>query len=323
MEGLRSAPLSPYSFTPIDSCFVCEATPSGLQKPKLLDRVRQQIRARHYSRRTEKSYVGWIRRYILFHNKRHPAEMGEAEISQFLTHLAVERKVSASTQNQALSALLFLYQHVLCRNLEWLDGIVRAKRPIHLPVVLTPEEVLALLRQLSGIEWLMGALLYGTGLRLLECCRLRVKDVDFARKEITVRDGKGSKDRVTLLPTKIIGPLTVHLEKVHAQHTRDLGSGAGSVEPAVRDRAEVSSRGVGVGMAMGLPGNAVLCGPSDRKEASTSPPRISSPKGCSRSGPSCGNCEAGNLSHAVPFFCDPSLGGRLRHTDYSRDLGSQ
>jgi site-specific recombinase XerD len=183
-------------------------------KPRLLDRVREEIRKRHYSRRTEKTYVGWIRRFILFHGKRHPAEMGEAEVSCFLSHLAVSGNVSASTQNQALSALLFLYRQVLCREVEWVERVVRAKRPLHLPVVLTRDEVRVVLGQLQGIEWMMASLLYGAGLRLLECCRLRVKDVDLVKREIVVRDGKGGKDRVTLLPGKVEAPLRAHLEEV-------------------------------------------------------------------------------------------------------------
>jgi integron integrase len=210
--------------------FVCEAPAPARQRPRLLDQVREEIRKRHYSRRTEKSYIGWIRRFILFHGKRHPAEMGEAEVSRFLSHLAVIGKVSASTQNQALSALFFLYRQVLCREVEWVEGVVRAKRPLHLPVVLTREEVRAVLRQLQGVEWMMASLLYGAGLRLLECCRLRVKDVDLAKREIVVRDGKGGKDRVTLLPAKVVEPLRIHLEKMRRQHDRDLANGAGSVE---------------------------------------------------------------------------------------------
>jgi integron integrase len=205
--------------------------------PRLLDRVRAAIRLRHYSPRTEKAYAGWIRRFILFHGKRHPSEMGEAEISRFLSHLAVARKVSASTQNQALSALLFLYRDVLGRELPWMDGIVRAKRPLRLPVVLTRDEVAALLRGMSGVEHLMASLLYGGGLRLLECCRLRVKDLDLARCEITIREGKGGKDRVTLLPTRLVATLSAHLERVKAQHERDLASGLGSIElPLALDR---------------------------------------------------------------------------------------
>jgi len=210
--------------------FVCEARPPARQRPRLLDQVREEIRKRHYSRRTEKSYMGWIRRFILFHGKRHPAEMGEAEISRFLSHLAVSGKVRASTQNQALSALLFLYRQVLSREVEWVEGIVRAKRPMHLPIVLTREEVRAVLGRLQGVEWMMASLLYGAGLRLLECCRLRVKDVDLAKREIVVRDGKGGKDRVTLLPAKVVEPLRVHLETMRRQHDRDLANGAGSVE---------------------------------------------------------------------------------------------
>jgi integron integrase len=206
------------------------ADAGGPTKPRLLDRVRQAIRARHYSSRTEKAYVAWIKRFIFFHQKRHPAELGEKEVTAFLSDLAVVRKVSASTQNQARNALLFLYKNVLGIELEWLDGIVRAKRAIHLPVVLTQTEVAELLQNLRGAPWLMASLMYGAGLRLLEACRLRIKDVDFERREITVRDGKGKKDRATVLPKKLVKPLLSHLERVKAQHGRDLEMGAGHVE---------------------------------------------------------------------------------------------
>jgi len=204
--------------------------PRPPRPPKLLDRIRLVIRARHYSPKTEKAYVSWVRRFVLFHGKRHPEALGEAEITAFLSALATRRKVSASTQNQALSALLFLYREVLGRDLAWMDTIVRAKRPIRLPVVLTRDEVQAILGQLNGTPWLMGSLLYGSGLRLMECCRLRVKDVDFGRGEILVRDGKGRKDRVTLLPNRVRGALSEHLGRVRATHREDLKAGAGSVE---------------------------------------------------------------------------------------------
>jgi integron integrase len=194
----------------------------------LLDRVRESARARHFSPRTEKTYVNWIRRYILYHRKRHPDEMGEKEIAQYLTGLATGGRVSASTQNQALSALLFLYQEVLGRNLEWLQGVVRAKRPIRLPVVLTRQEVEAVLGQLRRPYWLMGSLMYGAGLRLMECCRLRVKDIDLSRGEITVRDGKGAKDRVTLLPASLRRSVAEQLEQVYRLHQQDLKIGRGS-----------------------------------------------------------------------------------------------
>ena len=199
-------------------------------KPRLLDRVRHAIEARHYSRRTEKAYVHWIKRYIFFHGKRHPAEMGSAEVTAFLTSLAVQSRVAASTQNQALSALLFLYREVLGVELPWLDDVVRAKRPLHLPVVLTRDEVRAILQRLDGVPRLMAILLYGAGLRLLECCRLRVKDVDFAMNQITVRDGKGQKDRPTMLPAAVKAELAAHLERVRAQHQADLRRGAGWVD---------------------------------------------------------------------------------------------
>lgn len=196
-------------------------------KPKLLDQLRQQIRVRNYSIRTEAVYAEWVKRYIRFHHYRHPAEMGAVEIEAFLTHLAVKRDVSASTQNQALAALLFLYKEVLKLDLPWLQGVVRAKKPKHLPVVLTRIEVDALLAQLQGDSWIVANLLYGAGLRLLEALRLRVKDVDFTRREIIVRDGKGQKDRVTMLPMRVVEPLRQHLNKVQHVHQGDLAEGFG------------------------------------------------------------------------------------------------
>ena len=208
------------------------ATPiplGGPQPPRLLHRVRLAIRARHYSTRTEEAYVAWIKRFIFFHGKRHPVEMGAEEVTCFLSSLALRERVSASTQNQALSALLFLYQRVLQQDLPWLDRIVRAKRPSRLPVVLTQAEVQAVLAHLRGVPRLMGTLLYGAGLRLMECARLRVKDVDFASNQILVRDGKGQKDRVTLLPATARADLAKHLEAMRHQHQRDLSQGAGWV----------------------------------------------------------------------------------------------
>jgi integron integrase len=204
--------------------------PADPPKPRLLDRVRAAVRSRHYSRRTEKAYVHWVKRYIVFHGKRHPADMGAAEVTQFLTSLAVQTRVAASTQNQALSALLFLYREVLGVDLPWLDGVVRAKRPQYLPVVLTREEVRAIFQRLHGVPRLMALLLYGAGLRLLECCRLRVKDVDFAANQIVIRDGKGRRDRVTMLPAAGKAALATHLERVREQHQADLRRGAGWVE---------------------------------------------------------------------------------------------
>jgi integron integrase len=196
---------------------------------RLLDRVRTVLHARRYSSRTEDAYVAWIRRFILFHRKRHPAEMGVPEVERFLAHLAVSRRVSAATQNQALSALLFLYAAVLERPLGALDGLVRAHRPPRLPVVLAREEVAAVLGHLRGTPWLMASLLYGCGLRLLECARLRVKDVALAHGELLVRDGKGRKDRITMLPARLRGPLEAHLQRTRLQHAADLREGAGAV----------------------------------------------------------------------------------------------
>jgi integron integrase len=199
------------------------------QPPKLLDRVRAEIRVRHYSIRTEEAYIDWVRRFIFFHQKRHPADMGAKEVGAFLSYLATERQVAASTQNQAKSALLFLYQKVLGVELPWLDEVITARSSKRLPVVLTPTEVRRLLDGTSGTMNLIVSLLYGTGMRLLEGLRLRVKDVEFTRREIIIREGKGNKDRVTMLPENLVLPLSAHLEKVKALHQRDLDAGFGSV----------------------------------------------------------------------------------------------
>lgn len=199
------------------------------QGPRLLDQMRDTIRTRHYSIRTEEAYLQWVRRFILFHDKKHPADMGAPELEAFLTHLAVVRNVAASTQSQALSAILFLYREVLKQDLPWLDGVTRAKKPKRLPVVLTPDEVQRVLAQLEGTTALMGLLLYGSGLRLMECVRLRVKDVDFTRREILVREAKGNKDRVTMLPLTLVAPLQKHLLRVRERHQEDMGKGHGEV----------------------------------------------------------------------------------------------
>jgi integron integrase len=188
------------------------------------------MRTRRYSRRTEETYVGWIRRFIFFHDKRHPAEMGGDEVGRFLTHLAVKGRVAASSQNQALAALLFLYKEVLRQDIGWLKDVVRAKRPRRLPVVMTREEVKQVLSHMHGTPRLMALLLYGSGLRLMECLRLRVQDIDFETNQITVRSGKGGKDRVTVLPTVIKDALKQHLQKARRLHEQDIARGAGWVE---------------------------------------------------------------------------------------------
>lgn len=201
----------------------------GVPGRRLRDRLRHMLRALHYSIRTEEAYVEWNERFVRFHGNRAPVQLGKREVEAFLTHLAVERKVSASTQNQALSAILFLYRYVLGRDLDWLEDVVRAKRPQRLPVVLSRAEVGALLGAMRGARQLQALLLYGAGLRLLECLRLRVKDLDFGRNEIVVRDGKGQKDRVTVFPKAARPPLRGYLEKVRAVHRRDLELGFGRV----------------------------------------------------------------------------------------------
>jgi integron integrase len=197
---------------------------------KLLDQVRTVIRVKHFSLSTEQSYVSWIRRFILFHGKRHPQYLGEDEIRQFISHLAVDAKISASTQTVALSALLFLYREVLKKNLPYVENIERAKRSKRLPVVFTRNEVQAVLARLNGTSHLIASLLYGSGLRLMEAVRLRVKDLDFERHELTIRQGKGAQDRVTMLPTSTVVPLKEQLQRVRVLHQADLKVGLGAVE---------------------------------------------------------------------------------------------
>jgi integron integrase len=212
----------------MDTLVVAPAT-DGKPKKKLLDRVRDVTRLKHYSLRTERTYCDWIERFIRFHGMRHPAEMAEPEVGEFLTDLARVGNVSASTQNQALSALLFLYKEVLKQEIGWLKQVERAKKPARLPVVLSRDEVHKIFAHLHATARLMAGLLYGSGLRLMECVRLRVKDVDFAYARITVRDTKGGRDRVTMLPVNLAGPLQRHLQKVKAQHEQDLADGFGEV----------------------------------------------------------------------------------------------
>jgi len=207
------------------------------QPPKLMDRLHGALRSRHYSRRTEQAYCHWVKRFIYYHHIRHPVDMAEPEINAFLTHLAVKEKVSASTQNQALCALLFLYRHVIGREVGELGEVIRARKPKRLPVVMTQDEVKAVLSNLSGDKWLMASLMYGAGLRLMECLQLRVQDIDFGRNEILVRDGKGAKDRITMLPESLKAPLQEQLKKARAMYEKDLADGWGCVQlPNALDR---------------------------------------------------------------------------------------
>lgn len=199
----------------------------GERRPMLLDEVRRQLRVRHYSLRTERCYVDWIRRYVRANGRRHPRDMGGPDVERFLSTLAVERRVAASTQNQALSALLFLYRHVLEVELAWMENVVRAKRQARIPTVLSRDEVRRLLACMDGRPWVMASLLYCTGMRLMDCLRLRIKDVDFARSEIAVRDGKGGKDRRTVLPATLTHPMQREIERARALHQEDLATGLG------------------------------------------------------------------------------------------------
>lgn len=216
------------SYTPGNGA-VANLAPKVPKGPRLLDRVREAVRVRHYSRRTEQAYVAWAWRFVLANGRRHPRELGAREVEAFLTRLANDRQVAPGTQNQALAALLFLYRQVLGIDLPWMEDLVRAKRPQRIPVVLSREETTRLLAMLDGQPWLMAALLYGTGMRLMECVRLRVKDVDFARNEIVVRDGKGGKDRRVPLPARLREALAGAVERARVVHAQDLAQGAGEV----------------------------------------------------------------------------------------------
>jgi integron integrase len=241
--------------------FCREGDISYRRPPRLLDAVRAAVRTRHLSRRTEKAYTGWIRRYILFHGKRHPRELDSHDVVRFLSWLAVERRVSASTQNQALGALLFLYRNVLGSSVEGLEEVARAKRPGRLPVVLTREEVREVLTRIDGVPRLMADLLYGAGLRLLECARLRVKDVDFGARQLIVRSGKGDRDRVALFPEATHQKLRVHLERVQRLHADDLKRGAGWVELPLALARKYPAAGREIGWQWVFPATRVYVDP--------------------------------------------------------------
>src|SRR5256885_14314971 len=244
------------------SDFTGGETPQG-RKPRLLEQVHGAVRRLHYSRRTEEAYVHWIKRFIYWSGRRHPATLGEAEVTAFLSHLAAERNVAASTQNQALAALLFLYKQVLGRDLGWFDDLVRAKRPVRMPVVLSRGEVNVLLAQLRGAPWLMASLLYGGGLRLMECLRLRVKDVDFAYRQILVRDGKGAKDRVTMLPEMAVQPLHAQLGEAKRLHEIGLRGGYGEGHLPYAPARQYPRIGCEWGWQYGFPSGKRSAAPAD------------------------------------------------------------
>src|SRR5438874_5994287 len=283
-------------------------TPASYPKPRLLDRVRDAIRGRHYSRRTEKAYV-------FFHAKRHPAEMGAPEVARFLTSLAVDGRVAASTQNQALNALLFLYRVVLEVDLPWLNEVVRARRPESLPTVLTRDEVRRVLEHLEGTPRLMVLLLYGAGLRLLECAQLRIKDVDFAANQLVVRSGKFAKDRVTLFPTAAKTRLLAQIEAVRRQHRVDLEAGAGWVAVPDALARKYPNAGREPRLAVGVPGDPPLRGATHRPAPSPSPTRVRR-LACRQARAAPGRrLQARELSHVPAFIRHSPAGRRSRHQD--------
>jgi len=273
--------------------------------PKLLDRVREALRLRHRSVRTEKAYVGWIRQFIISNGKRHPSEMGGAEVERFLTTLAVQGGVSASTQNQALAAILFLYRDVLGIQLRWMDGIVRARRPERLPTVLSRTEVAALLGALDGRDRLMAALLYGAGLRLVECLRLRVKDVDFEKREIIVRAGKGNKDRVTMLPESCREPLIAHMRTVRQQFEADLAQDFGGVSLPDALRAKYPNAAREWPWQYVFPASRLVVERASGQFVRHHLHESIVQKGGARGDAQDRFAQAGELSHLAPFVRDP------------------
>ena len=282
--------------------------------PRLLDQRRHAIRLRHYAIRTEQAYVDWARRYIRFHERRHPREMEAAQVEAFLTHLAVERGIAPATQNQAKAALLFLYREVLLVDLPWLDDVVVAKERQRLPTVLTQPQVRALLHEMSGTTGQVAALLYGTGMRLLEALRLRVKDVGFERREIVVRHGKGGKDRVTVLPENLMQPLQAQLAQARSQHDRDLQAGWGDVWLPDALAVKFPRAPKGLGLAVGVSQRGALDRSAFRHRAQAPFQRGHGAEGDGRRSPACGHRAALLAARAAPFVRHPPAAGRLRHT---------
>ena len=285
---------------------------------KLLDHVRDVLRVNHYSVRTEEAYVGWIRRYILYHNKKHPRDMGALEVELYLTHLAVGEKVSTNTQKQALNALVFLYHRVLQKPLGQFRDIERPKRPQRRPLVLCKDEVERILQVMSGTHQLIATLLFGTGMRLLECLRLRAKDVDFALNQIFLRDGKGWKDRVTMLPQRIKPDLEKHLARVREIHRRDVASGGGRVylPDALERKFPDANRQWGVAVCFSSPD--AFEGSAHGRKASTSSAREFCPESAQQSGSASRNRQACDMSYSSAFIRHGAFGCRVRYPHRAR-----
>jgi len=298
--------------------------PSQGKAPRLLDEVRLAIARRHYSPRTEETYIHWIKRFIYFNGKRQPKEMGQGEVTGFLNHLARELSVAAATQNQALAAILFLYKEVLNQPLPWLEGLERASRPTRVPTVLSVGEVQRLLGTMRGVKWLMASLLYGAGLRLRECLKLRVKDIDFDYRQILVRDGKGAKDRVTMLPESVIEPLQEHLRRVRALHDADLVNGYGDVELPDAIARKYPRAPLRVGQEVRVSVAQAVDGPGDRRGAPASCLRELCDSRCEGGGARSTHHEARQLPHVATFVRDAPAAvgtGHPNRTGASRALG--
>jgi integron integrase len=304
-----------------DICLMRSETPASAEGPKLLTRMRRAMRSAHYSPRTEAAYMVWVRRYVRFHGLRHPVELGEREVAQYLTHLAVERRVSASTQQQAMSALLLLYKEVLGRPLGALGVVRRAHAPARLPVVLARSEVQRVLARLDGVYRAIGMLLYGSGLRLQECLELRVKDLDFERGEITVRRGKGAKDRVTVFPERARGMLAAHLEEVKLRHEEDVRRGQGRVVLPGALARKLPQAARDWAWQWVFPAGRQRGG-EQRRAPPASHSRDDGAAGDGERDPGGGTEQAGELSHVPAFVRDASAGGGVRHPDGARAIGT-
>lgn len=280
------------------------------QAPRLLDQVRAALRLRHYSYRTEQAYVHWTRRYILFHGKRHPDRLGAAEVEAFLSALATDRQVSASTQNQALAALLFLYRNVLEQDLPWLENLTRAKPREKRPVVLTREETVRLLDRMTGVHALMGRLIYGTGMRLMECCQLRIKDVDFGQREITIRSGKGGKDRVTMLPASLLEDLQLQCAQARAARCRPQGKSTRGVHAGCPG-AQIPARRNQLELVLAVSRQPALDRPRERHHPATS--HLSTKPAARHTPGRAGRWyrQASHDAHAAPQLCHSSAHERL------------
>lgn len=281
------------------------------REPPLLSKLKDALRSRHYSLRTEQSYCHWVTRFVSFYHPRQPDELAAAEVNDFLNHLALKQRVSASTQTQALSAILFLYRYLLRREIGTLDHLIRARKPHRLPVVMTRDELRSVIQELHGVYRLTASLMYGSGLRLMECLRLRVQDLDLQTHQVLVRDGKGAKDRITMLPQSVVRPLSAHLKRGRTLHQRDVREGWGRVVLAHALARKYPHAPCRVGLAVRLPRRPPVGEPTDGRRGAPSFPRVCRPTGGEGRGSQGWTRQARHVPHLSTFVCHTSLGRRL------------